>query len=180
MKSPKPPHAPWASLHDRMHRETGAYAGDADRPLAAYAGLMGAYAATVAGLSLTARATGRDLPAPRPWDVALNALATHQLGRLIAKDPVTSPLRVPFTHFEGTSGPAELEEAVRGTGARKAIGELLSCPFCTGLWIATGITAGTLFAPKATRLTTATLSALAAADFLQFARTALQRAAGES
>nr|WP_188308178.1 DUF1360 domain-containing protein [Streptomyces sp. CBMA123] len=163
-----------------MHRQARAYAGDADRPLASYTGLMAVYATTVAGISITARATARELPDPKPWDVALNALATHQLGRLIAKDPVTSPLRAPFTHFEGTTGPAELKEGARGTGARKAIGELLSCPFCTGLWIATGITAGTVFAPRATRLATTTLSALAAADFLQFARTALQRAAGET
>lgn len=177
MKSPR---APGGSLHERLHREALAYAGDADRPLAAYTGLMGAYAATVVVVSITAQVTRRDPPAPGPWDVALNALATHQLGRLIAKDPVTSPLRAPFTRFEGTSGPAELQEEVRGTGARKAIGELINCPFRTGLWIATGITAGTLFAPRATRLANATLSALAAADFMQFARTALQRVAGAS
>ncbi|MFJ6378441.1 DUF1360 domain-containing protein [Kitasatospora sp. NPDC092039] len=176
----KSPTALRSSLHERLHHEARAYAGDADRPLAAYTGLMGAFAATVAGVSVAAGVSGRELPDPRPWDVALGALATHQLGRLLAKDPVTSPLRAPFTRFEGTTGPAELKEEVRGTGARKAIGELLSCPFCTGLWIATGITAGTLFAPRATRLATATLSALAAADFLQFARTALQRAAGEA
>ncbi|MFI8461852.1 DUF1360 domain-containing protein [Kitasatospora sp. NPDC085464] len=176
----KSPAALRHSLHERLYHEARAYAGDADRPLAAYTGLMGTYATAVLATAAAARATRRPLPAPGLWDVTLSALATHQLGRLVAKDPVTSPLRAPFTRFEGTSGPAELDEEVRGTGARKAIGELLSCPFCTGLWIATGITAGTLFAPRATRLATATLSALAAADLLHFARAALQRAAGET
>ncbi|MFB8201678.1 DUF1360 domain-containing protein [Kitasatospora purpeofusca] len=166
------------SLHQRLNREARAYKGDDDRPLAAYAGLMTLYGATVGGIAAAARAGRRQLPSPSPWDVALNTLATHQLSRLLAKDPVTSPLRAPFTRFEGTSGPAELEEEVRGTGARKAVGELVTCPFCIGLWAATACTAGSIFAPRATRLATATLAALSAADFLQYAYAAAQKAAG--
>ena len=169
-----------SALHDRIHDEARAYTGNADRPLAAYSGLMALYATSVAGISVAARLTRRTLPSPSPWDLMLNTLATHQLSRLIAKDPVTSPLRAPFTRFEGTSGPAELEEDVRGTGARKAVGEMLTCPFCIGLWAATACTAGSVFAPRATRLATATLAALAGADFLQFARAAAQHAAEES
>ncbi|MFJ9847052.1 DUF1360 domain-containing protein [Kitasatospora sp. NPDC101155] len=168
------------SLHKRLHREARAYSGDDDRPLASYAGLMGLYATATATVAAAARATGRALPDPTPWDVTLTALATHQLSRLIAKDPVTSPLRAPFTRFEGTTGPAELAEDVRGTGARKAVGELVTCPFCTGLWVATACTAGSIFAPHATRLLTATLAALAAADFLHFAHTAAQHAADDA
>ncbi len=52
-------------------------------------------------------------------DLALLSVATHKISRLLAKDPVTSPLRAPFTRFEGTSGPAELKEDVRGVGARR-------------------------------------------------------------
>ncbi|RSS72768.1 DUF1360 domain-containing protein [Streptomyces sp. WAC06614] len=138
---------------------------------------MGVYSATVLGLAAAARAAGRRLPEPGLRDVALHAVATHQLARLLAKDPVTSPLRMPFTRFRGTSGPAELQEEVRGSGARKMMGELLSCPFCTGLWIATGLTGASLFAPRATRLAAATLAALAGADFLQYAREAARQAA---
>jgi hypothetical protein len=148
------------SQHERLHREPRAYCGGADRPLAACTGLMGVYAAAVLGICA--------------------ARATHQLGPLIAKDPGTSPLRAPFTHFttfQGTSGPAEPEEEVRGTGARKAIGMPVRWPFCTGLWIATGFTAGSVFAPRATRLAAASL---AAADFLQFAQVAAQHACGET
>jgi hypothetical protein len=50
---------------------------------------------------------------------------------------VTSPQRSPFTAFEGTSGPAELAEDVRdGDSHRKTTGELISCPFCIGTWVA--------------------------------------------
>ncbi|WP_042364579.1 DUF1360 domain-containing protein [Streptacidiphilus neutrinimicus] len=166
-------------LQQRLEEQAQAYAPDDDRPLAGYAGAMGVYGATVLALGAAARLTRRPLPSPTPWDVTLAALATHQLGRLIAKDPVTSPLRAPFTRFEGTSGPAELAEDVRGHGARKTVGEMVSCPFCTGLWIATGFTAGSVFAPRATRLVTATFAALAVSDLLQFGRVHAQHVAEE-
>jgi hypothetical protein len=111
--------------------------------------------------------------------VLLCAGATHRLSRLVAKDPVTSPLRAPFARFEGTTGPAELDEDVRGTGPRKAVGELLTCPFCTGLWIATGLAAGLVFAPRATRLAAGALTSTALADLLHFARVRAQQAVGE-
>ncbi|MFD7922153.1 DUF1360 domain-containing protein [Streptomyces sp. NPDC059740] len=44
----------------------------------------------------------------------LLAAATHKLSRLVAKDPITSPLRAPFTRYQGTSAPSELAEEVRG------------------------------------------------------------------
>src|SRR5690606_41186876 len=59
--------------------------------------------------------------------------STHKLSRLLAKDPVTSPIRAPFTRYKGVSGPAELREEPRNT-----VGELLSCPFCIAQWTATG------------------------------------------
>src|SRR5205085_6857823 len=105
-------------------------------------------------------------------DIALLAVATHKLSRLIARDPVTSPLRAPFTRFAGTSGPAELKEDVRGTGPRQAIGELITCPFCVSQWVATTSTFGLLLAPRATRVALSTFTALTGADFLQFVRTA--------
>ncbi|MEV4443438.1 DUF1360 domain-containing protein [Streptomyces sp. NPDC049577] len=159
--------------------ERQAYAGDADHPLGAYAGAMGVYAAGIAALAAAARLTRRSLPEPTPWDVLLCAGATHRLSRLVAKDPVTSPLRAPFTRFRGTTGPAELDEDVRGHGARKALGELITCPFCTGMWIATGLAAGLVFAPRATRLAAATLTALTGADLLHFLRVRMQQAVGE-
>jgi hypothetical protein len=80
-------------------------------------------------------------------DVVRCAAATHKLSRLLTKDPVTSPLRAPFASYEGTSGPAELREEARGEGGRKTVGELVTCPFCASVWVATGFTAGLLFFP---------------------------------
>ena len=149
------------------------YTQGADFPLRSYVGAMGVYTGLVATLAGIAKATRRPVPTPSPWDVVILAGATHRLSRLIAKDPVTSPLRAPFTEFHGTQGPAELKEEVRGTGARKAVGELLTCPFCTGMWISTGLCAGLVFAPRVTRLAAGGLTALTGSDFLHFARAKL-------
>ncbi|WP_084704411.1 DUF1360 domain-containing protein [Phaeacidiphilus oryzae] len=166
-------------LREAVRETEEAYAGDSDHPVTAYAGTMGVYLGLVGAMAGAARLTGRRLPDPTPWDLLLVTGATHRLSRLVAKDPVTSPLRAPFTRFRGTSGPAELKEDVRGRGARKAVGELLSCPFCTGLWASTGFVAGLVFAPRATRLAATALSAAAASDLLHFGRSGLQQAAGE-
>jgi hypothetical protein len=137
---------------------------------------MAAYASAVGLIAGAARFTGREIPdGMSVTDVALAAAATHKLSRLLAKDPVTSPLRAPFTSYEGTSAASELDEEVRGEGARKAIGELVTCPFCIGLWVATGFTAGLVYLPRTTRLTTGTLAAVAGADALQYAYSWLQQ-----
>jgi hypothetical protein len=154
---------------DLARAEKERYSGGEERPLGGYLAAMGAYLTVTGSLALAARLTRRQIPAGLGIaDVLLSAVATHKLSRLIAKDPVTSPLRAPFTRYQGQSGPAELKEQVRGTGARKAVGELLTCPFCMDMWVATGLVAGFVFLPRATRLATETLAVLAGADLLQF------------
>ena len=74
---------------------------------------------------------------------------------------------MPFTVFQEPAGEGEVNEEVIGHGAQHAIGELLTCPFCLGQWVATALVAGTVAAPT---LTTAivSVSALArASDYLQ-------------
>jgi len=145
------------------------YAPGKDRPLAGYAALMGLYGAAVTAGAVAVRRRGRPLPEVRPFDLALIGVATHKLARRVSKDSVTSPLRAPFTRYEGVAGPAELKEGVRGSGIRKAVGELVSCPFCLSQWAATGFVFGLLTAPRATRWVASVFASLALADFLQFA-----------
>ncbi len=154
-------------------REATAYRQGEDRPLGSFVGIMAAYAGAVAVGGLAARRRGLP-PHVAASDLALVSVATHKVSRLLAKDPVTSPLRAPFTRFAGTSGEAELREEVRGTGVRKAMGELVTCPFCLGQWVATGFVFGLVLAPRATRLVASTFTALTAADFLQFAYAAAE------
>jgi hypothetical protein len=147
------------------------YAEPSERPpLLSYLTTMAAFNAILAGLLLAARRQGRELPERVPsGDIVLVGVASHKLSRLIAKDKVTSPLRAPFTELEGSGGPSELEERSRGTGARKAIGELLVCPYCLGLWVVAGFSVGLLFAPRLTRFLASIFAALTISDFFQIA-----------
>jgi uncharacterized protein DUF1360 len=159
--------------------EAEAYRGDDDRPLGGYVVVMAVFAAIVSGAAGLAFATGRRLPAGvGPWDVLLLAAGTHKLSRTLTKDAVTSPLRAPFTRYQETGGPAEVMEEVRHqSGLRHSIGELISCPFCLDVWIATGFTIGLVFAPRLTRLIATTLTAVTGADFLQLLYAKAQEAA---
>jgi hypothetical protein len=139
-------------------------------PLLAYTAFMAIFNVLFAGALLIARRQGRELPQrPAPDDVVLVGVAAHKLSRLIGKDKVTSPLRAPFTELEGRGGPGEFEERSRGTGVRKAVGELLICPYCLGLWIVAALSVGLLFAPRLTRFVASVFAALTLSDFLQVA-----------
>ena len=155
---------------DRLQVEKREYAQGQERPLGSYVALMSTYGAVVATVTAAGVLAGKRPPETvAPWDLALVSVATHKLSRLITKDSITSPVRAPFTRYQGVGGPAELTEDVRGTGLRKAVGELLTCPFCLGMWFSTSFHAGLVFAPRGTRLVASTLTALTVSDFLHFA-----------
>jgi hypothetical protein len=162
---------------DTARRQKEEYADGEDRPLGSYLATLGVYAVTAGALALLGRRLRDRPPAVGFADLALMTVTTHKLARLIAKDPVTSPLRAPFTRYSGTSGPAELAEEARGRGVRHAVGELVTCPFCTAQWVATAYAAGLVFAPQATRLAGATMTAVAGSDWLQLAYARLQQSA---
>jgi hypothetical protein len=140
------------------------------RPLGGYAILMAVFGSLTGSFATWFRRSGRELPdRVAAADLALVAMATHKASRLIAKDRVTSVVRAPFTTFEDDAGPGEVEEAARGTGLRRAVGELLICPYCLGVWVSATFTAGLLVAPRLTRQVLLVLDAVFAADVLQIA-----------
>jgi hypothetical protein len=160
------------SLRDRASNIGREYAPHEHRPLDGYLVAMGAFGVLGASLAAGARLLGRSAPErPSVTDVALIAVATHKLSRLVAKDAVTSPLRAPVTRYSGPAGAAELNEEVRddGSSVRHGIGELITCPFCLAVWVATGFTGGLVLAPRITRLAAVALTATAVSDFLQLA-----------
>jgi hypothetical protein len=166
-------------LRDSVRQIAQTYQHGADRPLPEYALTMGVYSGLVSALSAIARMRGRRLPdRPSLADTVLLAIATHKASRLLAKDPVTSPLRAPFTVFRGQSGESELAEKPR-PGRREAFGELISCPFCVDQWLATVGAFGLVLAPRATRFAANVFAIRAGADVLQFGYDWLQRAATE-
>jgi hypothetical protein len=114
-----------------------------------YAALIGTYLTGVAGLALLVRR--RDsTPTVEARDVIVLAAATNKLARLETREKVTEPLRAPFTEpVEEPDGTrARAAPAARRPGARRAVGELVTCPFCLSVWIATALT-GALLSPLA-------------------------------
>jgi hypothetical protein len=143
---------------------------DHERPLGGYASLTGLFLSLCGAFGVWLRRSGRQLPEHVPaGDFALLTVATHKTSRLISKDRVTSTVRAPFTRFQDDAGAGEVNEAARGHGLQRAIGELLVCPYCLDLWIATAFTAGLLVSPRATRWIAFILSAVSGADVLQIA-----------
>ncbi|HEX4437035.1 MAG TPA: DUF1360 domain-containing protein [Solirubrobacteraceae bacterium] len=144
------------------------YAPGEEPPLAGYAALTATFAGAAAVFSEWVRRSGRELPEHvSPGDLALATVATHKAARLLAKDRVTSPIRAPFTRFEEDGGPGEVEEQARGHGLRRALGELLLCPYCLSMWIATAFAAGLVVAPRPTRWAASVLTVVFGADVLQ-------------
>jgi hypothetical protein len=169
-----------STVRDKLTGLRRAYAPHEHRPLDGYLAAMTAFGALAASMAGAARITGRPVPErPSTQDVLLISIATHKLSRLLAKDSVTSPLRAPFTRYSEPGGAAEVNEEVRdqGSGLRHSIGELITCPFCLAVWVATGLTGGLVLAPRLTRLTATALTATAVSDFLQMAYSMAKEAA---
>ncbi|MFK0119630.1 DUF1360 domain-containing protein [Streptomyces sp. NPDC090994] len=146
------------------------YGDEEGTPLGGYATLASTFATGLGLFAWTARRRGVRLPdGVPPWDLALLGTATFKASRLLTKDKVTSFLRAPFTRREADSHGTEVNDAPRGNGLRRAVGDLVSCPFCTSAWVAGGLVATYACAPRAARLVCAGLSAVAVSDWLQYA-----------
>jgi hypothetical protein len=157
-------------MDDRADQHTETDSPHQHYRLAGYVATMSAFGSLAAGAAAIGRARGRELPASYAvQDLLLGAVATHKFARLLTKDGVTTPLRAPFTRFEGNAGSAEVNESPRPEPARHVIGELLSCPFCVAPWIATGYVATLAISPRLARAWAAVFGIVGGSDFLQHA-----------
>jgi hypothetical protein len=144
------------------------------RPLSGYAALLGSY--SVGALAAAWRLRDRRQAFARLdlRRLAVLALATQHLSRLITKDSITAPLRAPFTRFVEATGEGEVNEEVVGRGLRRAIGELLTCPYCIGQWVASALLAGMVAAPELTEGFAAACALARVSDYLQLAYDSLK------
>jgi hypothetical protein len=143
------------------------YDPDGDVNLAGFSASLATYAISLAAVG---RTTGSAPARYSLGDLVVGGVATHKFSRLIAKGSVTSPLRAPFTQFEGAAGASEHVEVPRGEhGVRHTVGELLTCPFCLAVWIGTAYVAGLGVAPRAARAWAAVFAVTGVSDFLQHA-----------
>ncbi len=147
------------------------YDPDDDVDLHGFSGSLAVYAVTTATFAGLTHLSGRTLPAAYPVrDLLVGGLAAHKFSRLLSRGAVTSPLRAPFTEFEGPAGASEHHESARGEhGVRHTIGELLTCPFCMDVWIGTAYVGALQVAPRAARTWAAVFAVTAVSDFLQHA-----------
>jgi len=151
---------------EAAQREADEYRGSEPRPLGGLLGLIGAYLTFVAVGAAWVTRKGRWPKFVRADDLALGIVATHRLSMILTRDSVASPIRAPFTRFEGPAGEGRLNEVVRGTGWRKALGELLTCPFCLAQWVATLWAFAFLLFPRPTRMAAAILTTVTGAGWL--------------
>lgn len=137
-----------------------------------YAVLTGAFlagsAAALVGLSHKGR-----LPARFAFgDITLLGVATYQLSRTISRDRVTAFLREPFAEQGESAGRGEVESEARGEGLRRAVGELVICPFCLTQWVGAVFLVGLCAAPRTTRFTASLFALRTVAEALNIAHEA--------
>lgn len=136
-----------------------------ERPLPEYAALAAAFGAVLGGFLAVA---GRRLPERISLaDTVRIGLASYKAGRLIAKDRVTSFVRAPVTEDAEASEP-------KREGPARALGELVTCPYCIGVWAASGFVYSLVLFPRQTRLVMTIFGGQAVADFLNAAFVRLQ------
>src|SRR5436190_6920589 len=101
------------------------YSAGHERPLRSYVVFLATYASAVTAATFVARRRGVRLPERiGTGDLALLAVATHKVSRLLTKDSITAVVRAPFTEFVEPIGAGEVLEKPRGSGLRHALGEL--------------------------------------------------------
>jgi hypothetical protein len=139
-------------------------------PLGGYALLDATYAAWLLSSLRWLKRSGKGLPDSVNFkDLALLGIATHKLSIILTKEWSTAPLRAAFTQYQGIEQAGELNERSRGQGLQEAIGDLLTCPYCTGVWVATAFTLGMVASSRTTRLIASIFGAVAVSDFLHSA-----------
>ena len=145
-------------------------------PYGAYALLMAAFGGGLAAAGALARALDRDPYEHTTLDLAALALATFKAARTLTDDEVTSFLREPFVEGRAHEGGEDPRET---GGMRQALGELVTCSRCAGTWVAAGLGATQIIAPRFGRLLTWTLGAAGLNDFLQASFAALANKSNE-
>jgi len=145
-------------------------------PHAAYAGIMGTFAAGLAAAVALGKALGRDPLEHGTLDLVVLGAATFKAARTISGDEVASFIRQPFVEGEAHEGD---EEPVDTGDLRQAIGELVTCSRCIGTWVAGGLTVTQMVAPRFGRMLTWSLAAAGANDYLQAGFAALTNKSNE-
>lgn len=84
-------------------------------------------------------------------DLILLGLASARLMDIIVTDEIMMWLREPFVQKEEVeiAGRKVTVSSGRGEGLRRSIGEMLSCPWCVGVWVSAGLAYLYFLVPRA-------------------------------
>jgi Protein of unknown function (DUF1360) len=165
-------------VQDKVQKEVFEGYGGEEQRLYSYSTLMGLFNLIFAVFLLLVKGMGRALPERvDAKDLVLLGVATHKLSLIGAQDAVTSPLRAPFTELQEKESPKSLDEKPRGKGLRRSVGELLTCQFCLGMWVASFFTYGLVLAPRVTRLIATIFTVVTISDHLHQTYKALTKRA---
>jgi len=128
---------------------------------------------TLTGMFLTAFALfssrhrrKSDIASLKSRDLVMLGFATYRLGHLISFDKVTEPLRLPFTETKMDDFGAAMTVEARGEGVQRALGELISCPICSGTWIAAALVYGLNLFPGPGRILVTIMGAIGMGEVL--------------
>ena len=98
----------------------------------------------------------------RATDLVLLALSSYKLSRVITKEDVTAFVRAPVT--EDAEG-----QRPKPRGMARVLGELVTCPYCIGLWTTSALACAQVVFPRETRFFTSIFGTYAVTDFLHAA-----------
>jgi uncharacterized protein DUF1360 len=134
-------------------------------PYGAYGALVGAFAGGMGSVSVLARLLGRRGPEQTPLNLVVLGLAAFKAARTVSHDEVTSFIRRPFV--KGEPDEPDAEEPLESGDVRQALGELLTCTRCTGVWTAAGVVTIDVLAPRLGRVAIWSLALAAVNDWLE-------------
>ena len=132
---------------------------------ATYLSLTGIFLTAFALFSSRHRRTS-DIASLKSRDLVMLGFATYRLGHLISFDKVTEPLRLPFTETKMDDFGAAMTVEARGEGVQRALGELISCPICSGTWIAAALVYGLNLFPGPGRILVTIMGAIGMGEVL--------------
>jgi hypothetical protein len=99
------------------------------------------------------RAQSRSVDLLNWSELLIDVLATYRLTRLVTADVVSEPARMAVLRRVGACAPDEAEDAsaveiVENLDRPPRLATLVTCRWCAGMWIAAGVTAARVVAPR--------------------------------
>ena len=104
------------------------------------------------------------LTAVKPFTLFILGIATYRAANLISNEEITKVLRAPFVKEVKEDG--KLVEEPKESGPKGAVGSLIYCSSCTGVWVACVIFYSYILIPTVTLIVALILTLSAVERFL--------------